>query len=89
MKRWIAALGLSLVCLAGCQRSAEEIKREQAETSPTVIATKKGVTLWRVRDVETREWVYFTTPTGDTHRVIPGDDDNPPKHKSVSGSIKK
>lgn len=91
MRKWTFAVMLLALGLTGCEKSMEQAKKEQDETTPVLICTKNGVQLWKIADKYPggSSHVYFTTPTGDVSWTVPGDDDNPPKHFQVPGVKKK
>lgn len=64
------------VLLIGCQRPIEQVQEMQKEHQPSLVCVKDGVRLYRVWDVAGSQWVYFSTPDGDTTWTIKGDGEN-------------
>jgi hypothetical protein len=91
MKRSLLTLAAVLfmgLAVAGCTKTREEYQEQQKREPPALLCEKDGVRVYRVRDVETGLWVYFTTPSGDVRWTVPGDDDTPAKHFNVNGGKK-
>lgn len=53
--------GLAFALIIGLVKYVPENQKDQ---EPTLIATKNGVQVWKVKDVTYGHWIYFTTPPG-------------------------
>jgi len=70
---------LFVLIFSGC------VKTDQKQNLPILVIEQNGVKLYRVWDVTVGHYVWFTTPTGDTHWVIPGNEDTPERNEQVPG----